>query len=92
MDIYKILSDSMPIKIMSTCGKKASNYVGDMRLKRAKILELPTITIAQLVRESLRQAEVPGSNPIECQMFYLFHNDLSTELTWRGVERFNYDK
>ena len=43
-----------------------------MKLRIVVIREMPTDTVAQLVRASVQQTAVLGSNPSECQILYLF--------------------
>ena len=46
----------------------------EQKIRRIKILELPTCTVAQLVRSSARQADVMAFNRRLCRIFYLFHH------------------
>ena len=55
------------------------------------IWELPTSIVDQLVRASGRQSEVLGLNHINCQIFNLFCQILSSTLAWPSTGRFNFD-
>ena len=81
---------------LAAFGQKANEPKTNVLFSKTFLLasgmpKLPTGTVAQLVRASAQQAEIVGSNPGKCQIFYLFHQVLSSVLPWQSVGRFNFE-
>ena len=62
VDIYENIIFFNSFETKSMWRKKAAERVEDLELKRIKFMELPTGTVAQLVRATARKADFMGSN------------------------------